>query len=87
MLEQLKDLLLNQKYTVGILIDNLETVLDKNGKFQQEHRDYIELLTRVINHPTINAITLITCREQINEAKLSFIEFYPLSELSELAWQ
>ncbi|NEQ74436.1 MAG: hypothetical protein F6K23_16200 [Okeania sp. SIO2C9] len=87
MLEQLKYLLQNEKGKVGILIDNLETALDEKGKFQQRHRDYIELITRVLNHPTVNAITLITCREEINEAKLSFIESYPLPELSELAWQ
>ena len=86
-LEQLKDLLQNQKEKVGILIDNLETALDEKGKFKQEHRDYIELITRVLNHPTVNAITLITCREKINEAKLSFVESYPLPELSESAWQ
>ncbi|GGA28777.1 ATP-binding protein [Okeania sp. KiyG1] len=87
MLEQLKYLLQNEKGKVGILIDNLETALDEKGKFKQEHRDYIELITRVLNHPTVNAITLITCREQINEAKLSFVKSYPLPELSELAWQ
>lgn len=87
MLEQLKYLLQNEKGKVGILIDNLETALDENGKFKQEHRDYIELITRVLHHPTVNAITLITCREEINEAKLSFVESYPLPELSELAWR
>ena len=87
MLEQLKYLLQNEKEKVGILIDNLETALDEKGKFKQKHLDYIELITRVLNHPTINAITLITCREQINEAKLSFIESYPLPELSEVAWR
>lgn len=87
MLEQLKYLLQNEKEKVGILIDNLETALDEKGKFKQEHRDYIELIIRVLNHPTVNSITLITCREQINEAKLSFVESYPLPELSELAWR
>ncbi len=87
MLEQLKYLLQNEKEKVGILIDNLETALDEKGKFKQEHRDYIELLTRVLNHPVVNAITLITCREEINEAKLSFVESYSLPELSESAWQ
>ncbi|MDJ0515650.1 MAG: AAA family ATPase [Trichodesmium sp. MO_231.B1] len=87
MLEQLKYLLQNHKETVGILIDNLETALDEKGKFKHEHRDYIELLTRVLNHSTVNAITLITCREEINEAKLSFVESYSLPELSESAWQ
>ncbi|NET26353.1 ATP-binding protein [Okeania sp. SIO1I7] len=87
MLEQLKYLLQNEEEKVVILIDNLETALDEKGKFKQEHRDYIELITRVLNHPTVNAITLITCREEINEAKLSFVESYPLPELSELAWR
>ena len=84
-LEQLKRNLQNKP--VGILIDNLETALDKNGKFKKDRIDYLELFIRVLNTPNIKSITLITSRERLNEAKLSFVEAYQLPELNESAWR
>ncbi|MBE8998563.1 helix-turn-helix domain-containing protein [Nostoc sp. LEGE 12447] len=84
-LEQLKRNLQNKP--VGILIDNLETALDENGKFKKDHIDYLELFIRVLNAPNIKSITLITSRERVNEAKLSFVEAYQLPELDESAWR
>ncbi|MBC1298436.1 ATP-binding protein, partial [Nostoc sp. UCD122] len=84
-LEQLKRKLQNKP--VGIVIDNLETALDENGKFKKDQIDYLELFIRVLNAPNVKSITLITSRETINEAKLSFIEAYQLPELDESAWQ
>lgn len=84
-LEQLKRKL--QKKPVNILIDNLETALDKNGKFKKEHIDYLELFIRVLNAPNVKSITIITSRERLNEAKLSFVEAYQLPELNEIAWR
>ncbi|RCJ19374.1 hypothetical protein A6S26_27085 [Nostoc sp. ATCC 43529] len=84
-LEQLKRKL--QKKPVNILIDNLETALDENGKFKKEHIDYLELFMRVLNAPNVKSITLITSRERLNEAKLSFVEAYQLLELNEIAWR
>ncbi|MDZ8137410.1 MAG: LuxR C-terminal-related transcriptional regulator [Nostoc sp. DedQUE04] len=84
-LEQLKRKLQNKP--VGIVIDNLETALDENGKFKQGHIDYLELFIRVLNAPNIKSITLITSRQRLNEAKLSFVEAYQLPELDESAWQ
>ena len=84
-LEQLKRNLQNKP--VGILIDNLENALDENGKFKKKHIDYLELFIRVLNAPNIKSITLITSRERLNEAKLSFVEAYQLPELDEIAWR
>ncbi|MEH2238116.1 NACHT C-terminal helical domain 2-containing protein [Nostoc sp.] len=84
-LEQLKRKLQNKP--VGIVIDNLETALDENGKFKKGHIDYLELFIRVLNAPNIKSITLITSRQRLNEAKLSFVEAYQLPELDESAWQ
>ncbi|MBC6434728.1 hypothetical protein FM036_31500 [Nostoc sp. HG1] len=61
--------------------------LDENGKFKKGHIDYLELFIRVLNAPNIKSITLITSRQRLNEAKLSFIEAYQLPELDESAWQ
>ncbi|MBD2244884.1 helix-turn-helix domain-containing protein [Nostoc sp. FACHB-888] len=84
-LEQLKRNLQNKP--VGILIDNLENLLDENGKFKKKHIDYLELFIRVLNAPNIKSIILITSRERLNEAKLSFVEGYQLPELNEIAWR
>lgn len=83
-LEQFKRKLEDKRF--GVLIDNLETALDENGKLKTEHRGYVELLFRVLNAPTVNSITLITSREKLNEAKLTFIEHYKLPELNQKAW-
>ncbi|MEH2316963.1 helix-turn-helix transcriptional regulator [Nostoc sp.] len=84
-LEQLKRNLQNKP--MGILIDNLESALDENGKFKKKYIDYLELFIRVLNAPNIKSITLITSRERLNEAKLSFVEAYQLPQLDEIAWQ
>ncbi|MEH2014318.1 NACHT C-terminal helical domain 2-containing protein [Nostoc sp.] len=84
-LEQLKRNLQNKP--VGILIDNIENALDENGKFKKKDIDYLELFIRVLNAPNIKSITLITSRERLNEAKLSFVEAYQLPELDEIAWR
>ncbi|MEC4986049.1 MAG: NB-ARC domain-containing protein, partial [Oscillatoria sp. PMC 1076.18] len=85
MLEQLKYLLQEQEY--GVLIDNLETALNQNFKFDISHRDYLELLVRVLNRPNVKTLTLITSREKPIESQLTFIESYRLSELEKQAWQ
>ncbi|MBD1934180.1 MULTISPECIES: NACHT C-terminal helical domain 2-containing protein [Cyanophyceae] len=85
LLEQLRCKLQNQK--IGVLIDNIETALDENGKLNKPHRDYVELLSRVLIHPTVKSITLITSRARLNEAKLTLIKPYPLPGLDEEAWQ
>ncbi|MGL5836533.1 MAG: NB-ARC domain-containing protein, partial [Waterburya sp.] len=44
---------------VGILIDNLEPALDKNGRFIADHRDYLELL-RILGDARVQSTTIIT---------------------------
>jgi transcriptional regulator with XRE-family HTH domain len=83
MLDQLRKNL--QTHKVGVLIDNLEPALDEKGKFIKVHRHYEELL-RVLAEPSVQSVTLITSREQLNDSKLT-IKHYPLPGLDEEAWQ
>ncbi len=71
----------NQK--IGILIDNIEPAIE-NGKFISEYRRYVEFL-RMLTNPTVQSVTLITSREPLHEEGI-FIDFYPLKELSAVAW-
>jgi tetratricopeptide (TPR) repeat protein len=80
--QRLKKQLQNRK--VAILIDNLESVLDAEGKFIPQHRRYLELL-KVLAHPSVQSVTLITSREFIYESV--DIETYELPSLTAKAWQ
>jgi tetratricopeptide (TPR) repeat protein len=82
-LERLRNQLQTQR--IGIAIDNLESVLDRNGMFCPEHRDYVALL-HVLSDPTVQSTTLITSREPLHEPDL-MIHTYGLKELEESAWQ
>lgn len=82
-LDRLRQKLADDSQKIGILIDNLEPALE-NGKFISEHRQYAEFL-RMLTHPAVQSVTLITSREPIHEEGI-FIELYPLKELSEAAW-
>ncbi|MBD1922069.1 tetratricopeptide repeat protein [Microcoleus sp. FACHB-831] len=82
MLGRLKRQLQTRK--VGVLIDNLEPALDRQGKFIEPHRRYVELL-RVLADPTVQSVTLITSRERVNENV--DIENYSLPSLNQQAWQ
>ncbi|MEP0856470.1 hypothetical protein [Trichocoleus sp. DQ-U1] len=84
-LEQLKSEFQTQK--LGILIDNFDTLLNKDGKIHKNFQGYVELINRVLNEPHIQAITLITSRQNLNESRLSFIETYSLPPLSLDAWK
>ncbi|MDI9638631.1 tetratricopeptide repeat protein [Geitlerinema splendidum] len=84
--ERLRQKLRNSQSTVGVLIDNLETVLDGNGKFCDRHRsEYLELF-RILTDPAVNSVTLITSRERLREATIS-LGNYRLEGLSASAWQ
>jgi TPR repeat protein len=80
--QRLRKQLQNRK--VAILIDNLESVLDAEGKFIPQHRRYLELL-QVLAHPSVQCVTLITSREFIYENV--DIEIYELPSLAVKAWQ
>ncbi|GAB4540673.1 MAG: NB-ARC domain-containing protein [Pleurocapsa sp.] len=81
-LGRLKRALSNQK--VGILIDNLEPALDKDGKFVTEHRNYIELL-RILADRNVQSLTIITSRDRLCEADLN-CQHYRLPGLDLTAW-
>ena len=73
-----------QTRRVGVLIDNLEPALDKQGKFIEPHRRYVELL-RVLADSTVQSVTLITSREPLGECV--DVANYSLPRLNEQAWQ
>jgi len=81
-LERLKSRL--QRERIGVLIDNLEPALDRNGQFVEEHRSYVELL-RVLNDSSLRSTTLITSREALNEAL--DIQTLMLGGLKENVWK
>ncbi|MEM9276206.1 MAG: NB-ARC domain-containing protein, partial [Cyanobacteria bacterium P01_F01_bin.143] len=74
-----------KKYKIGILIDNLEPALDKQGKFISNHRNYLELL-RILADQQIKAVTIITSRDRVCEGDLN-LKHYRLSGLSLSAWK
>ncbi|MCT7972963.1 hypothetical protein [Laspinema olomoucense] len=73
-----------QSEVIGILVDNLEPALDKNGKLISEHRSYVELL-RVLCDTSLKSLTLITSRERICESLN--IPHYRLEYLNVDAWR
>ncbi|MBW4423920.1 MAG: ATP-binding protein [Nostoc desertorum CM1-VF14] len=87
MLEQLKNQLQIRK--IGVLIDNLEPALT-NGKFiESQHSYYVELLT-VLAHHSVQSVTLITSREQIDEhtlKRLQTFQTYAMEGLKQEVWQ
>ncbi|MBO1047248.1 MAG: tetratricopeptide repeat protein [Dolichospermum sp. DEX182a] len=81
-LQKLRRQLQTQK--VGILIDNLEPALDKQGRFIEKHRGYIEIL-RVLSDATVQSVTLITSREPVYENLET--ETYLLPSLNQPDWK
>lgn len=81
-LERLKCRL--QRERIGVLIDNLEPALDRNGQFVEEHRGYIELL-RVLTDSSLLSTTLITSREPLKESL--DIQILILKGLKEMVWK
>ena len=76
---------------IGILIDNLEPALNKDGKFNygddkrtKGQRSYVQLL-KVLADPSVNALTLITTRYLLNE-DIDNLESYPIPKLTNKAW-
>ena len=75
-----------QNRRVGILIDNLEPVIDKYGKFIQNHSRYLELL-KILADATVQSFTIVTSRECLFDDRIDVIYHYYLSRLSGSAWQ
>lgn len=70
---------------VGVLIDNLEPALDRDGRFLQEHRRYGTLL-RILADPSVQSVTLITSRDRLCEGG-GAIHHLRLGGLEETDWQ
>lgn len=81
-LERLRQKLRQQ--SVGILIDNFETALDRSGHLLKPHRNYVALL-EVLTDPAAQSITLITSREPVHEATVN-LHPYVLPQLDLSAW-
>ena len=70
---------------IGILIDNLEPALDRQGMFIRQHSRYGELL-RVLTDSSLRSLCLITSRDRLCEPSLA-IEHYRLPGLLLQDWQ
>lgn len=70
---------------IGILIDNLEPALDRDGRIVASQYGYLELL-RVLTDRQLSGITLITSRDRLCEADLN-LTHYRLSGLDVNTWQ
>lgn len=82
MIDELKDKLKTQKRYV--LIDNLESALDRKGKFIEAHSRYIQLLIALADRD-VQSVTLITSREPLKDSKVT-VEAFPLPGLDEESW-
>jgi tetratricopeptide (TPR) repeat protein len=76
---------INGEQKIGIIIDNLEPALNKNGKFIDEHRQYVNLL-KILADSSVQALTLITSSVTLYE-NIDNIERYSLLGLSVETWQ
>ncbi|MEH1942765.1 MAG: tetratricopeptide repeat protein [Nostoc sp.] len=70
---------------IGVLIDNLEPALDRQGGLIASHRNYVELL-RVLADARVQSVTLITSRDRLCEPGLN-VNHYRLPGLDRSAWQ
>ncbi len=70
---------------IGILIDNLEPALDRDGRIVTAHRSYLELF-RILTDRQLPGITLITSRDRLCEVDLN-LTHYRLSGLDLDTWQ
>ncbi len=82
-LSRLKRYLTNHK--IGILIDNLEPALNRDGNFIPPHQNYVELL-RILGNSQLKSLTLITSRDRLCEPDLNLTHFR-LSGLDLKAWE
>lgn len=82
-LERLRQYL--QTHRVGILIDNLESALDRYGCLIASHRQYAELFA-LLADPTVQSVTLMTSREPLHEASVPY-SLYRLKGLDVDAWR
>ena len=84
-LQRLKRKLQNQEKKICILIDNLESALDKHGRLIKSRRSYFYLL-QTLADPSVNSLTLITSRERLCESGID-VNSYTLKGLDSQAWK
>ena len=70
---------------IGVLIDNLEPALDRDGKITLAGKGYLELL-RVLTDRQLPGVTLMTSRDRLCEVELN-LTHYRLSGLTLATWQ
>ena len=86
-LERLRRKLRNPNQRIGILIDNLESALNGEGRFIDSRRPYVDLLRVLADSSVLSrSVTLITSRERLYEASVSVQPYRPDS-LSEEDWR
>ena len=83
-LDRLRRILKEQK--LAILVDNIESLLDENGKFIPEHTQYLELFSVLSDHAT-QSITIVTSRCRLLESRLRSVYNYAIPSLSQTDWQ
>lgn len=83
-LDRLRRIVREQK--LAFLIDNIESLLDENGKFIPNHAQYLELFSVLSDHST-KSITLVTSRCRLLESRLRSVYNYAISSLSQVDWQ
>ncbi len=83
-LDRLRRIIKEQK--LAILIDNIESLLDENGKFLREHTQYLELFSVLSDHTT-QSITLVTSRCRLLESRLRSVYNYAIPSLSQSDWR
>ena len=83
-LDRLRRIIREQK--LAFLIDNIESLLDENGKFTPDHAQYLELFSVLSDH-SIKSITLVTSRCRLLESRLRSVYNYAISSLSQSDWR
>ncbi|WNZ26384.1 hypothetical protein HJG54_02020 [Leptolyngbya sp. NK1-12] len=70
---------------IGVLIDNLEPALDRNGRLIESQRQYAALL-EVLTDPHVQSVSLVTSREPLHEVNVT-PQPYVLPSLDVTAWR
>lgn len=70
---------------IGVLIDNLEPALDRQGRLIESQRHYAALL-EVLADPRVQSVTLVTSREPLHELNVT-VQPYILPSLDVAAWR
>lgn len=70
---------------IGILVDNLEPALDREGRLIPTQRNYAALL-EVLADPRVQSVTLVTSREPLHEVNIT-VQPYILPSLDLAAWR